>query len=539
MTLLRLAIRSHRTGAIAMAAIGAFSGILNAVAYVQVAGSSPAERHVFAQQMEVFGKQLSYLLPAPVQLDTMGGYLTWRDFGTIALVYTIWAMLAGTGAARGDEERGLTESWLAAGVSRIRWLLTRAVGFTSAALLSIAVTMAATELGTLIAKEPLDLVAMAAEGVVFLALTLVGFAIGLAIAQLVITRRAASSIGGAVILALYVLNSSSRTGADVGAIRYASPFYLFDQSAPLLQGGALDAGTVLALLATAATLTLLAVAAFVRRDVGGSLVRLGTERIISTFRPSADPLLRIPVLALVDQQRWWIVGWSAALCVLAYFMTSLARSIIDSLNKIPTMRVYSEKAGIAAYSDFVGVIWFSTALLLVSVLVIVQVNGWAADDGEGRLETILAAGASRTRVVLERIAALLILVAIVSAASTIVVAIAASAFDITVSGDRLALATVLILPLAFALASLGHLLVGWRPRVAVLLLGAVTVISYFTQQFAPIFDWPDWVRNTSLFALYGTPMTKDDWSGGLTLVAIGVIGTAAALAAMRRRDVGV
>lgn len=539
MTLLRLAVRSHRTGAIAMAAIGALGGILNAVGYVQIAGSSPAERHVFAQQMEVFGKQLSYLLPAPVQLETMGGYLTWRNFGSIALVYTIWAMLAGTGAARGDEERGLTESWLSAAVSRIRWLLTRAAGFTIAALLSIAVTMAATELGTLIAKEPLDLVALAAEGLVFLALTLVGFAIGLAVAQLVITRRAASSIGGAIILALYVLNSSSRTGADVGAIRYASPFYLFDRSAPLLQGGGLDAGTVLALFATAVTLTLLAVAAFVRRDVGGSLVRLGTERTISTFRPSADPLLRLPVLAVVDQQRWWIVGWSAALGVLAYFMTSLARSIIDNLNTIPTMRVYFEKAGIAAYSDFVGVIWFSTALLLISVLVIVQVNGWAADDGEGRLETVLAAGASRTRVVLERIAALLILVAIVSAASTIVVAIAASAFDIAVSGDRLALATVLILPLAFALASLGHLLVGWRPRVAVLLLGAVTVISYFTQQFAPIFDWPDWVRNTSLFALYGTPMTKDDWSGSFTLVAIGVIGTTAALAAMRRRDVGV
>ena len=538
MILLRLAVRSYRTGAIAMAAIGAFSGILNAVAYVQVAGSSPAERHVFAQQMEVFGKQLSYLLPAPVQLETMGGYLTWRDFGSIALVYTIWAMLAGTGAARGDEERGLTESWLAAGVSRIRWLLTRTVGFTIAALLSIAVTMAGTELGTLIVAEPLDLVPLAAEGLVCLALTLVGFAIGLAVAQLVITRRAASSIGGAIILALYALNSSSRTGVDVGAIRYASPFYLFDRSAPLLQGGGLDAATVLALFATATTLTLLAVAAFVRRDVGGSLVRLATERTISTFRPSADPLLRHPVLAVVDQQRWWIVGWSAALGVLGYFMTSLARSIIDDLNTIPTMRVYFEKAGIAAYSDFVGVIWFSTALLLICVLVIVQVNGWAADDGEGRLEMILAAGASRTRVVLERIAALLVLVAIVSAASTIVVAIAASAFDIVIPGDRLVLATVLILPLAFALASLGHLLVGWRPRVAVLSLGAVTVISYFTQQFAPIFDLPDWVQSTSLFALYGTPMTKDDWSGSFTLVAIGAIGTAAALAAMRRRDVG-
>ena len=32
------------------------------------------------------------------------------------------------------------------------------------------------------------------------------------------------------------------------------------------------------------------------------------------------------------------------------------------------------------YADFVGLIWFSTALLLVSAMVIVQANGWAADD---------------------------------------------------------------------------------------------------------------------------------------------------------------
>src|SRR5256885_330609 len=116
--LFRLALRSHRTGTIATAAIGGISGLLNTIAYAQVAGATHAERAAFAHSMELLGQQLSYLLPRPVQLDTMGGYLTWRAFSAVAIVYAVWAMLAATGAGRGDEEKGLTETWLATGVSR-------------------------------------------------------------------------------------------------------------------------------------------------------------------------------------------------------------------------------------------------------------------------------------------------------------------------------------------------------------------------------------------------------------------------------------
>ena len=91
---------------------------------------------------------------------------------------------------------------------------------------------------------------------------------------------------------------------------------------------------------------------------------------------------------------------------------------------------------------------------------------------------------------------------------------------------------------AFAFAGLGQLLVGWRPRVAVVALSAIAVYSYFVLSFAAVFDWPQWVLNTSAFSLYGSPMTKVDWGGIATLIAVGVASTAAALVAMRRRDVG-
>jgi len=99
-------------------------------------------------------------------------------------------------------------------------------------------------------------------------------------------------------------------------------------------------------------------------------------------------------------------------------------------------------------------------------------------------------------------------------------------------------ASAAVLPVAYAFSGIGHALVGWRPRVAVAVLGTLAVVGYFAQQLGPLFQWPDWVNNISLYALYGTPMSKDDWSGIATLIAIGTAGTIVALVVMRRRDVG-
>jgi putative exporter of polyketide antibiotics len=519
-TLLRLAVRSHRVGAIAMALIGLSSGLVNAIGYVEIAGHTRPERQVFATQMEVLGQQLTYILPAPLQLDTMGGYLTWRAFGSIAILFAIWGVLAGTGAARGDEERGLTESWLSAGVSRLRWLLTRSAGYLIAAALSSAVVCLGTQLGTVYAGDPTALGGMALEWLLMLGAALVGFGIGVAVAQLVVTRRVAGTVGTALLIALYMLNSSSRAGAEVGAFKWLSPFYLFDRSTPLLDGGTLDIAATVALYAIAAVLVVLAAFAFVVRDIGGPLIRRGVERVRATFRPASDPLLRLPVLATVGQQRWWIVGWAVGLAALGFFLTSLVRTMIDTLSAIPAMRFYLQALGISAYADFVGVIWFGTALLILCAMVVVQANGWAADDAEGRLEAVL------------------VNIAIVIALASAAVYLATRLYDIDLPAGRFILATALTIPVAFAFGAIGQWLAGWRPRVAVILLGAVAVISYFIQQFAPLFSWPEWVGRLSLFALYGTPMTTDDWAGIAALIAIGVAGTALALVSLQRRDVG-
>lgn len=515
-------------------------GLLNAVGFAQIAGNDPAARAAFAQQMELLARQLTYILPAPAQLDTMAGYLSWRWFGSAVHVYWFWAVLAGTGAGRGDEERGLVEMWLSNGASRMRLVLARVIGFAAVAAVSIAVMLATTDVGAAIGQEPLPIGPLALEGVAMWTLTLFVFGFALVVSQLVTTRRSAAGIVGVVVLALFMLNAAARSGIDAGPLRWLSPFYVFERSTPLLRGGSLDIPATAALAIGAIVLVVIAVLAFIGRDIGGPLLR-GVRRATRVERrPAGDPLLRTPVLAIVDQQRAWILAWAVGLALLAAFLTSLTKTIVDAFGSsdVPVLRAYFERAGIAAYADFVGVIWFSTLLLLISLFVAAQVNGWAADDAEGRLEMILSAPVPRARVVVERVAAVLLAAAVVVAVSSLAVYLTASSAGISLPRDRFVFASAAVLPVAYAFSGIGHALVGWRPRVAVVVLGAVAVIGYFTQQFAPLFQWPDWVNNLSLYALYGTPMSKDDWSGMATLIAIGTVGTVVALVAMRRRDVG-
>jgi ABC-2 type transport system permease protein len=522
------------------ALIGAAGGLVNAVLFAQIAGDDPTKRAVFAQQMELLARQLTYLLPVPAQLDTMAGYLSWRWFGSALLVYAFWALLAGTGAGRGDEERGLVELWLSTGVSRMRLIAVRVAGFAAIAAVSIAVMLAITDVGAAIGQEPLPLGPLGLEGLAIWVLTLFVFAFALVVAQLVTTRRGATGVAGIVVLVLFILNAAARSGVDVGALRWVSPFYLFDRSTPLLRGGSLDAPATVALGFGAVVLFAIAALAFVRRDIGGPLIRGAPRTTRAVSRPAADPLLRAPVLAMVDQQRAWIVAWTLGLAVLAGFLTSITKTMVDTFGNsdIPILRAYFERAGMNAYADFVGVIWFSTLLLLLSLFVVAQVNGWAADDAEGRLEMILSAPVSRRRVVVERIAAVLVACAIVVAGSSIAVYLTATSTGISLPAGRFVFASAAVVPVAYAFAGIGHALVGWRPRVAVTAVGALAVVGYFEQQLGPLFQWPDWVNNISLYALYGTPMSKDDWSGIATLVGIGTVGTAVAVAAMRRRDVG-
>lgn len=538
MTLFRIALRLGRLGAIATAALGTVGAIAQPLAFATLAGNTPAERALFGQQMELLALQLTYLLPLPHGLGTMAGWIEWRALGFLEVVVGFWAVMAASGAGRGDEERGLVEHWLAQGASRGRYIGSRIAAFAVLASIVAALAVSAAGIGAAIVNDPVPADALALHGIALIGLVLCCYAVALLAAQLVTTRRGAATLGGAILLALYLVDVVDRNRGAVEAVRALSPFWLYDQNHPLTTG-ALDLPKALALYVAAVVITIVAVAAFVRRDLGAPLLRRTPRDARPTTRPGADPLLRVPVLAILDQQRASLATWTAAVAVLGLFFLSFTRTLVDAMLATPSFRVYMERAGMASYTAFIGLSWFSSLVLLVSIYAIVQANGWSADDQEGRLEMFAAQPISRTRIVLERLAALLIGAALIVAASSVALLIGAAAADISLEAGRVVLGTALTLLVAFAFGGLGAAGVSWRPRLVLGILGVVAIVGYFVQELTPLFQWPEWLANLSVYALYGTPvMGSIDWAREATLLGIGVVASLVAVAAMQRRDIG-
>src|SRR2546423_1455906 len=235
-----------------MTAFGVFYGLIQAAAYTSIAGSPPASRLAFGQQMESVGRQFSLFLPLPHGVSTIAAFIQWRVFGALPLLFGFWALMSAAGATRGDEERGLLEALLASGVGRARYLGTRVLIFTVAAAIAVGLTSAAIDVGSLGAGSALPLAPLLQVSISLLALTLCVYAMTVALAQLVVSRGAAAGLAGLVVGLMFFANSLSRSAESLKPIVQAiSPFYYYDRSQPLAPGGSFDlAATGGLLLAT-------------------------------------------------------------------------------------------------------------------------------------------------------------------------------------------------------------------------------------------------------------------------------------------------
>ena len=93
MTPIRLALRLGRWGAVGFAGVGFLATTLQAVGFYQVAGQTAADRAAFGRSMTQLATQFSVLLPPPVRPDTVGGYVQFRAFGSLVILFAIWALV--------------------------------------------------------------------------------------------------------------------------------------------------------------------------------------------------------------------------------------------------------------------------------------------------------------------------------------------------------------------------------------------------------------------------------------------------------------
>jgi|HubBroStandDraft_4_1064222.scaffolds.fasta_scaffold04839_3 hypothetical protein len=534
----RLLLRLHRIGLIAMAYFGIFYVLVNSAAFPLIAGKTRASQEAFGHSITVLGATFSWLLPLPVRPDTAAGYLQWRGYGFFAIAFAAWGLLSACGAVRRDEDRGLVESWLSSGIPRLRLLATRSLFFAGLSAEIVTLAGAAGWLGCLIGGTPVEVGGMVGESAALWALTLACFGVGLLVSQLVSDFRAAASAGSALLVLMFLLDSIGRSSVNRAPFSDISVFFLFNKSNAVAPGGTFDPTATVLLFVTAAVTTIVASLGFVRRDVGSGLIRTRPRRAADVHDASANPLLRIPIVRGLWIRRVGSLSWTAGMAVTAAAVVLLVNVTATFFATTPSLSLYLRGLPGDVHTVLLALIWLSFAQALVAIFAITCVSRWSGDDSSGVLEMQLAEPLPRWGVLGERAAELTVTVTVMSFAAMAVILALAPAEGISIDVGSMLSATALLVPFALTFAAAGALLAGWRPRVAVVVLSTVAVISYLVFELGPLFKWPDWANNLSVFQLYGTPLITPVFVGGLiAMLAIVVVGFGSAGVVLARRDV--
>jgi ABC-2 type transport system permease protein len=348
-----------------------------------------------------------------------------------------------------------------------------------------------------------------------------------------------------------VLDMVHRVVPNSEWISRLSPIYYYNLSKPLIPSVGTNLGGMAVELALAAILGGAAIWLFVRRDMGGTVplprwLRL-PERQASRVLPVGDWSLgsvyarSMGMIAMPTF--WWTLGIAAFAAFMVYAVQLLETKMSTLLSGSPAFSTLIKNIGggnASVNAGFLSAMLFFLPLFLMAFAV-TQVNGWSADEQDGRLELVLATPQRRPAVLLGRFAALATATIVISVVTLLASAASAAAAGLKVDEGNLAAAVLGAIPLGLLIAAIGYLASGWlRTAADTGLLSFVLAAWFFISFIGPELKLPDATLRLSAFYYYGTPLLNGLQPASI-LGVLAVAAVALVLGTMRfaRKDIGV
>ncbi|WP_406045869.1 hypothetical protein OG799_16125 [Micromonospora sp. NBC_00898] len=517
----RLALRQVRRGALIVLAVATGMSALVATTYASVVGDD-LDAAALAALAE--NPAIRTLFGEPIALDTPGGFTVWRTGTVLAVLLSVWGLLAATRITRGEEDAGRWDLLLAGRLS-LAAVVRRHLSVLIAvmALIGGATTGALIAAGTSPAGATLHGAGLALIGILAVAAAFLA-------AQVFPTRAGAS---GATLGLLGVGLLARMVGDGVTALswlRWLSPYGLLALTRPYQDDRPLPlivlAVTTIALAVTATTLA-------GRRDVRSGLLPPSTGR-----RPRLWLLGSVEAFAVRRLLRP-LAGWSAGIGAYSLLIGLLATSMTDFLADNPRFADLAAQAGFAGIGSVRGYAATLFALLAVPVgaFAAVRLAAFAAAEAEGRLTLLYSRPVTRTRLLTAETVATL-------AAAAILVTVAGTAtwLGTAIAGARLPLLAALagtwnVLPVVLLCLGAAVAALGWAPR-AVSALGALPAVGGFLLKVvADSTGAPTWVSSLSPFThLAAVPDAGPHWRAAVTMAALAVAAAVSGAQGYRRRD---
>ena len=494
--------------------------------------ATPQTRADFARLAETFR-----FFAEPVEVTTPTGFATWRILGTMPVLVSIWAILAGSRLVRAAEERGTLDIVLVRPRSRARYLA-EGGGALVAALLAIGLLLALGAIG----GEAAAGVPVAPGGALLTGLNvsltaLVWGLLALLLSQFATRAGAAAGAATGLMLLAWVVDGTGRTSPDLAWVGRLSPFHLYSLSKPLIASYGTNAGAMLALAALAALLGAASIPLFIRRDVGesawpwrgrarhesGEAALAGAARDLS-LRGIGPRALRAGTPVLI----WWLIALAILLAWVALLTRQLKDSVMALLNSSSVFQQLLGGGNLATDAGFLSGFLFTLLPVLLAFFALTMASAWARDLDAGRLEMVLATPVPRWRVYLEAWGAILAVLIVVPFILCLVLVVSLRIFALQVDSGDLFLSFVGFLPIELITAAVIFLIAG-RVSAGVANGGdsGLVASSFLADFLNPVLHLPGWLIGLSIFHYFGNPLLDGpSWGawGVMSLLALALVG---------------
>ncbi len=495
------------------------------------------ERQLLVRSMTVLPAVFRGLLGEAINIETLGGFISWRVGNVLPVLLGLWSVIALSGTLAGEAAKGSLDLLVSTPHSRRSIALQKIAGHVIALVVAMLIAAVFLSLaGRVFATLPGDEIpfdAALSQVTLYGLLMLASGSIAFAVAPLV-GRSKAVGVGLIALFGMYLVSSYSTLSPTLEAIGPVSWYAWTSGHRPI--AGVTDWPSVGLLAAVVVALLTIGVAVFERRDLG-AVAPLRWLRIPGLPRGTSGPFARL----LADLAPA-ALGWGGGVGVYAGLIASSAPALTDVLAQTPGLtdyiRIIYPDIDLSQPSGILQLAFFAFASLMAGLAGATFLAAWASDENERRLDLVLSTPVSRAgwalRSGLAVIAGIGIMVMVLGL--FVIAAVGSQGGDITapVAGSAiLGLAAAAFTGVGFAAGGL------FRSSLAAPVAATVVIATFVLDTLGSALDLPDAILDLSLYRHLGQPMVGTyDVVGIVVALVLAIGGLLVGAWGLQRRDVG-
>ena len=494
-------------------------------------------RRAFVAGLTSLPLALRGLLGEPINLETMGGFLSWRVGNTLPVLLGLWPVIALSGTLAGEAAKGSLDLLAATPQGRRTIALEKLAGHVTAVvlamlLLATTIWMVGAAFGSLPGDE---IAASAALGQVTLYGVMMLSVGGVAFATAPwLGRTRALALGLIVLFASYLIYSYATLSPVIDALKPLSFFSWTAGHRPM--AGVSDWPSVVALAATTVALFAVGVVGFARRDLG-SMANVGWLRL-----PSLPAGISGPFTRQLADRTGIALAWGLGIGLYGALIVASAEAFSDMIANLPQIATLIEAIypglDLTQPSAVLQLTFFGFGSFIIGLAGASFLAGWASDEGRRRLEVVLSTPRSRASWAMRSGLGVMGAIGVVTAVIAVIIGIATA----TQGGDVVdPVVGIGILGLAAAGFTGIGLAVGGvvRSSLAAGVTGALIVATLLLDTLGAALKLPQWVLDLSLYKHLGQPMAGIIDPVGVVVAALMAIGgLIVCMVGLTRRDIG-